>query len=384
MFSFIIPRQKSINFTATNTGQYGTLQNYTIPETGNYSFKVCGAEGSGGNIYGLSHRPIGGKGGCITGHYSLISGETLWIVVGQQGSHIDATQSDGTSGGGGGGSFIFRIISTITNSNYQFTKSGTNFEVLFVAAGGGGSREARYTSSYNGLDGNANPLITPNNYVSPYTQTCNPSTNSDCHSPGGIYQFISYDLAGCYFKYNDGYAYGGYGGGGASDDYAPAGGGWAQATTSSPYSSNSFSIDNYATGITGFQTGDGYVTIESTIKIPNHTPQPSPTIIPCPSESIISIPEGTITISPYQYYKCSNIIKVIFPNSLKSIDIGSFQFCSGLINLSIPQNLTLINALAFYGCTNLTKLTIFGNIQINSQAFHFCSSLTHIIIYILI
>jgi hypothetical protein len=123
--------------------------------------------------------------------------------------------------------------------------------------------------------------------------------------------------------------------------------------------SNSFSIVNYVTGVTSSQSGDGYVTIIPMIIIPNETPKPSPTTIPCPSESILIIDKGITNISPFQYYMCSNLNKIIFPNTLKSIDIGSFQFCSGLINLTIPINLTEIKEAGFFRCSNLEKLSIF-------------------------
>jgi hypothetical protein len=91
-------------FNTTNGIQY-----WVVPKSGTYRIEAWGAQGGGGG-YG------GGFGARISGEFTLSMGETIRILVGQQG---------GTSyGGGGGGTFVVR------------TPFNTNAAILAIAGGG--------------------------------------------------------------------------------------------------------------------------------------------------------------------------------------------------------------------------------------------------------
>ncbi|MFT6145198.1 MAG: hypothetical protein ACJAZO_002982 [Myxococcota bacterium] len=102
------------------------IQSWTAPITGTYRIEVWGAAG-GGRSFG-PQLCIGGLGGYASGDIALSAGQTLKILVGQQGGHIDDSttraQGDGQglNGAGGGGSFV----TTTSNSP------------LVIAGGGGG------------------------------------------------------------------------------------------------------------------------------------------------------------------------------------------------------------------------------------------------------
>jgi len=98
----------SQTFNATSTGPNGNRQMFVVGAcTTSVSLEARGAEGGGG----------GGKGARMIGTFSVSGGDTLDILVGQQG--LSAPNSVGN--GGGGGSFV--------------VKRGTG---LLIAAGGGG------------------------------------------------------------------------------------------------------------------------------------------------------------------------------------------------------------------------------------------------------
>ena len=238
----------------------GSVTTYTIPETGLYEIEVAGAEGTRGNEYSYtsSTTPVPGKGAKLKSKFNLNKGDVITLVVGGQGSVTQATAKDGTSGAGGGGTFIFKTISSISNSNYQFTKDSTNYEVLMVAAGGGGTGDSSMKgSAYNGYDGIGDTWYSPSNLTAYSTTTTNGSTSSSLTSVLGISQFISYDSVGGYYTRGSGVCRGGFGGGGCADDNQSYGGGW----TGSSYQARSFSSGTSTTGETGAQTGNGYAKV---------------------------------------------------------------------------------------------------------------------------
>ena len=95
------------------------------PPDGSFTITVSGAEGAPGADSQT------GKGAIIKGEIEFDGTETLYILVGQQGTQ-EAT-SDGNPGGGG--TFIVKEVSS---SQFEIQDVGP-VEPLFVAGGGGGS-----------------------------------------------------------------------------------------------------------------------------------------------------------------------------------------------------------------------------------------------------
>ncbi|CAH1256280.1 Hypp1640 [Branchiostoma lanceolatum] len=92
------------------------IQLFTVPETGNYEIEVAGAAGSWDIIN--SNEDNRGYGAMMRGTFSLIKGEVLKILVGQEG----AKTKGNLSAGGGGGTFVTSFNNT----------------PLIIAGGGGG------------------------------------------------------------------------------------------------------------------------------------------------------------------------------------------------------------------------------------------------------
>lgn len=234
----------------------------TIEKTGNYTIEATGAGGSVGNTYGLSsYTATPGLGARITSTFSLNSGDILYIIVGGVGSSTSNTDNDGASGGGGGGTFIFKKITTVANANYQFSKSPNNYEILLVAAGGGGTCDLAYSGgSCSGYSGIGETWYSPSNYVSFSNTTLSPSSSSSNSNVLGITQFINHDLMGNIYTRGTSYCKGGYGGGACADDGAAPGGGWSLSNNAA----TSFSSGNNTIGTLGTNSSSGTVIITKT------------------------------------------------------------------------------------------------------------------------
>ena len=95
------------------------IQQWTVPYTGDYRMEAIGAAGG----YGIrSNDQYRGRGARLRGTFRLSKGETIKILVGQEGS---VTLKASSSGGGGG----------------TFVVGGSNTP-LIVAGGGGGLETA--------------------------------------------------------------------------------------------------------------------------------------------------------------------------------------------------------------------------------------------------
>lgn len=107
--------QTTVTFNANGIGRNGTVQQFVVPPCVNsVDIDVYGAQGGNSN---------GGLGSRIKGTFSVTSGDTLYIAVGQQGT-VNTCGGVGASSGGGGGSFVW--------------KSNGPSRTLLAAAGGGG------------------------------------------------------------------------------------------------------------------------------------------------------------------------------------------------------------------------------------------------------
>ena len=132
----------------------GGVQEFLVPDNGTYKLEVWGAQGGD---YTLGTGALGGKGGYSTGNVSLSESDTIYIVVGGQGTSpefSDQTASGGYNGGGigsnvldystykwqiggaggGGASHI-----ALTNLGELFNYNSKINELFLIAAGGGGA-----------------------------------------------------------------------------------------------------------------------------------------------------------------------------------------------------------------------------------------------------
>lgn len=161
------------------------IQEWTVPTTGMYKITAVGAQGASADV-----SYVGGLGAKISGEFELIAGETLQIVVGQQGLGEDSV----SNGGGGGGSFVVDAADVS----------------MIIAGGGGGTRDS---VSQNGCDAS----ITEYGIIGSggeMTSTCAEKTGD--LGLGGIVSSSSWGSGGA-----------GFNGDGASDGDGAGGSSWA-------------------------------------------------------------------------------------------------------------------------------------------------------------
>ncbi|MHA2432900.1 MAG: putative Ig domain-containing protein, partial [Candidatus Thorarchaeota archaeon] len=135
------PNQSQCNaaYSGTNldgqvsiTGPSDGIQEWTVPATGTYRIEVEGAKG-GNNENEYTGLHIGGSGAKMGADFNLNAGETLYIMVGQEG---EVTTYSYYGSGGGGGSYV------------AMGPSYTSSTLLIAAGGGGGA-----TRNFTGLPG---------------------------------------------------------------------------------------------------------------------------------------------------------------------------------------------------------------------------------------
>ena len=100
-----------------------------------------------------------------------------------------------------------------------------------------------------------------------------------------------------------------------------------------------------------------------------------------PSNTDITLEEGTLGIAGSAFSGCSGLTSVTIPNSVISIGGMAFHDCISLISVTIPNSVTSIDHEAFRGCSGLTSVTIGNSVtSIGESAFSGCSCLTSVTI----
>ena len=75
----------------------------------------------------------------------------------------------------------------------------------------------------------------------------------------------------------------------------------------------------------------------------------------------------------------SDLVSVLLPESLPSLQENAFKNCTSLTEIRIPANVTEIPDYAFYNCVKLVTVTMSNHVtRIGVAAFKDCSSLTHL------
>lgn len=87
---------------------------------------------------------------------------------------------------------------------------------------------------------------------------------------------------------------------------------------------------------------------------------------------------GLINIHGGHFYNCSNLVKIILPNSVEHLNSGAFT-CTGLKEIVLPESLKKINTGAFFNCTALEKITFPNSVEeIEIGAFIGCINLAKV------
>ena len=98
-----------------------------------------------------------------------------------------------------------------------------------------------------------------------------------------------------------------------------------------------------------------------------------------PSNTSITIKDGTLGITSYAFDNCSGLTSIEIPNSVTSIGESAFSWCTELTSIEIPNSVTSIGDFAFFVCTGLKSITIPNSVtSIGIYAFSGCSGLKEV------
>ena len=86
----------------------------------------------------------------------------------------------------------------------------------------------------------------------------------------------------------------------------------------------------------------------------------SATEITIPSE-IEGVPVKEIGVRAF--FNCSNLTKVVIPESVEQLSMSAFMACSNLSEIEIPNGVKYIEDSAFLGCENLKKVSISKSVE---------------------
>lgn len=94
----------------------------------------------------------------------------------------------------------------------------------------------------------------------------------------------------------------------------------------------------------------------------------------------VTIPDSVTTIDGGTFEGCSKLKTVNIGSGINNLASNMFKDCLQLNNVIIPENITIINYQCFYECYSLTTITIPSKItEINDYAFYYCRNLSEII-----
>ena len=92
-----------------------------------------------------------------------------------------------------------------------------------------------------------------------------------------------------------------------------------------------------------------------------------------PSNTSISVKEGTVSINPRTFEKQIGLVSITMPDSVTHIGEAAFAYCDNLTSLTLSKNITEIPNSMLSGCGRLTSVSIPENVTvIGDEAFYSC------------
>lgn len=100
--------------------------------------------------------------------------------------------------------------------------------------------------------------------------------------------------------------------------------------------------------------------------------------LPAFADTDVIIREGTTEIGDEAFLN-NNVVNVVMPDSVVSVDGSIFSQCTGLESITLSLNLTYISGGMFDGCRSLKEITIPEGVEeISGSAFFWCDSMENV------
>lgn len=98
----------------------------------------------------------------------------------------------------------------------------------------------------------------------------------------------------------------------------------------------------------------------------------------CTALKNITLPQGITQIGAAAFGVCSSLKNIDIPESVNYIGMGAFFACESLATIDIPDRVTTIEDFLFCYCTSLESITIPDSVtSIGNRAFLYCDKLTN-------
>ena len=78
----------------------------------------------------------------------------------------------------------------------------------------------------------------------------------------------------------------------------------------------------------------------------------------CANLVSIVVPDSVKTVDGLAFYGCGDLSSVTLPEGLERINYGAFNGCESLASVTLPQSLTTIGSMAFYRCLSLESIIL--------------------------
>ena len=309
------------------------IQYWIVPTSGNYQIETNGGQGYGS---------FGGRGAQMIGEFTLLAGDTLKILVGQQAGHYlnYPSTSYNHQFGGGGGSFVTQMdntplvvagggggnhgVSFVTSSDGQITTSGSaGANASLTGAGGAagnGGLQASSADAGGGLIGDGDGTAGGVSFINGGLGGIDEGTGGfGCG--GGTSSWNNYRGGG-------GGGYSGGGGANNSGTCCPSGGG-----------AGSFNSGINQNNLAGVQLGHGSVVI---------TLNCSPTAL-TPDSAVLNDLTGTCIVAaptaPTATNDCGNTVSgtpdVTFPVTATGTTVVTWTFVDGTLTTTQLQDVII-------------------------------------------
>lgn len=101
----------------------------------------------------------------------------------------------------------------------------------------------------------------------------------------------------------------------------------------------------------------------------------------CSSLVDVNIPNGVTYIGYNAFKNCSSLVDITIPDCVTDLKFGAFNGCTSLVTVYISKSVTVIENTTFKGCSSLVGVVIpVGVTAIEFSAFEGCSNLVDIVI----
>ena len=92
--------------------------------------------------------------------------------------------------------------------------------------------------------------------------------------------------------------------------------------------------------------------------------------------SSLVLPSSVVTIKPYAFYNCANLLNISFSEGLERIEPYAFYNCMSLSSLAFPKSVLSLGEYAFYNCMSLSSVRYLGKRpNIGYYTFYNCPNL---------